>query len=169
MQSRMRRPVPLRPAGPVVALLGALLGIAAIAFWFEHHAGAFSGPSQFGLTVVARHEDGQIRFATYANVGTLWARPGAARAISTLLVTTWRTQTGETALWQIEAPTPQQNPVIYGRVPAGFVQMMPGTGGPPALRPDEDYVVAVRGPGGIGRTRFSVRPARRATRRAGTT
>jgi len=155
--------------GPVVALLVALVGITAAAFWFEHPAGALSGPSQAGLAVVVRHHEGQITFETYANVGTLWARPGAARAISTLLVTTWRTQTGETAVWQIEAPTPQQEPVSYGHVPPSFVQMLPGAGGPPALRPDEDYVVAVHGPGGTGRTRFSVRPARRIARRVGTT
>ncbi len=165
MRSRMRPGDSIILTDAVVVLLGVLVGIAAIAFWFEHPA----GQHRAGLAVVARHQDGQITFETYANVGTFWVTPGAARPISMLLVTAWRTQTGETALWQIEAPTPQHDRVTYGHVPARFAQMMPGTGGPPALRPDDDYVVAVRGPGGIGQTRFSIRPARRAARKAGTT
>ena len=162
MRSRARPSDSIILASPVVALLAALVGMAAIAFWFEDHTGSRLSPSQLGLTVVAQDQDGLITFEAHANVGTLWSRPGAARAISTLLVTTWRTQTGETALWQIEGSPPQQGPITYGRVPAGFVQMLPGSGEPPSLRPDEDYVVVVRGPGGTGRTGFSVRPARRA-------
>lgn len=62
-RSRVRPPVRTTLAGPVAAQLGTLIGMAAIAFWFEHHAGAFSGPSQFGFTVSVQPARGATRRA----------------------------------------------------------------------------------------------------------
>jgi hypothetical protein len=153
----MRQTFQLNLSAPVVGLLGGLLGLTLIALWFEHHAGALPNPSQPPLMVAVRQRGGDVTFEVYENVGTLWSKPGASRSISTLLVTTRRDQTGATALWQIEAPTPRQEPITYGRVPEGFLQMMPGRGVPPALQPNEHYVVSVLGPAGPGRAPFNVR------------
>jgi hypothetical protein len=160
MRSRTRRTVRRDTGAPVWALLGGLLGLTLIAFWFENHTGRLSSPAQPPLTVVTRHRGGDVTFEVYENVGTLWSKPGAPRGIWALLVTTRRDQTGAIALWQIETPTPRREPITYGRVPEGFIQMMPGRGAPPALQPNEHYVVSVRGPAGPGRTRFDLRTAR---------
>jgi len=157
MGFRMRQTFQLNLSAPVVGLLGGLLGLTLIALWFEHHAGVLPNPSQPPLMVAVRQRGGDVTFEVYENVGTLWSKPGASRSISTLLVTTRRDQTGATALWQIEAPTPRQEPITYGRVPEGFLQMMPGRGVPPALQPNEHYVVSVLGPAGPGRAPFNVR------------
>ncbi len=46
--------------------------------------------------------------------------------------------------------------VSYGRLPDGFVQATPRTGAPALLLPGHEYVVAVRGATGTGKTDFSV-------------
>jgi hypothetical protein len=84
--------------------------------------------------VVIRPPGDGVTFEAHEHIGTLWSKPGAPRAIWTLLVTTRRDQTGETALWQIETATRWQDPITYGRVPEGFI---PGRGAPPALQPKE--------------------------------
>jgi hypothetical protein len=155
MKSRTRRRLHLNLAAPVVGLLGGLLGLTLVAFWFEDHAGALPSPAQPPLMVVARQQGRDVTFEVYENVGALWAKPGAPRAISALLVTTRRDQTGAFVLWQIETATPRQEPIIYGRVPEDFIQMMPGRGAPPTLQPNEHYVVSVLGPAGPGRSRFT--------------
>jgi hypothetical protein len=160
MRSRTRRTVRRDTAAPVWALLGGLLGLTLIAFWFENHTGRLPSPAQPPLMVVIRQPGDDVTFEAHENIGTLWSKPGAPRAIWTLLVTTRRDQTGETALWQIETATRWQDPITYGRVPEGFIQRMPGRGAPPALQPNETYVVSVRGPAGPGRTPFDLRTTR---------
>jgi len=110
--------------------------------------------------VVIRQPGDGVTFEAHEHIGTLWSKPGAPRAIWNLLVTTRRDQTGETALWQIETATRWQDPITYGRVPEGFIQRMPGRGAPPALQPNETYVVSVRAPAGPGRTPFDLRTTR---------
>jgi hypothetical protein len=110
--------------------------------------------------VVIRQPGDDVTFEAHETIGTLWSKPGAPRAIWTLLVTTRRDQTGETALWQIETAKRWQDPITYGRVPEGFIQWMPGRGLLPALQSNETYVVSVPGPAGPGRTRFDLRTTR---------
>jgi len=156
MGIQTRRIDRLGMTSPVVGLLVALVVLSSIGFWFENHAGALPSPAQPPLMVVIHQQGSDITFEAYENVGTLWSRPGALRAISTLLVTTRRDQMGATPLWQIETPMPVEGPIRYGRVPVGFTQMMPGRGSPPALEPNQRYVVTVRGPAGGGRTSFTI-------------
>lgn len=161
MRSSKRRTYRLDTA--VLGLVAVLLGIALLIFWLDRHAGAFPNRSQ-ALIVVTRQASGQVTFEVYENIGILWSKPGAARAISTLLVTTRRDRMGATALWQVETLTPQQGPITYGRVTEGFVQMIPGTGAPPALRADDAYNVTVLGPGGTGRAHFTLHTPSRGPR-----
>ncbi len=139
---------------PVVGLVGMLLGLTQVGLAFEIRA---SPSRSFGLTVVTQQGSGGVACEAYENVGKFWTKPGAARTISKLLVSTRGHQVGATVLRQIETETPQRGPVIYGNPPEGFVQMVPGTGAAPALRPDEEYAVSVLGPGRAGRGRFSLR------------
>lgn len=146
----------------VVGLLGLLGGLTLLAFWFDQRASISLAGRADRLMVVIRQEGDQVRFEAHEDVGRFWSIPGVIRAVSTLLVTTRRDQTGETALWQVEtAVTPRSGPITYGRVPEGFVQMIPGTGPPPALRADDEHHVSVFGPGGTGRVRFAPRPPAR--------
>ena len=85
--------------------------------------------------VVTEQRGSDVAFEAHENIGTLWSKPGAPRAVWTLPVTTRRDQTSETALWQIETA-------------------------PPALQPNEHYIVSVRGPAGGGRTGFTFEPRR---------
>jgi hypothetical protein len=164
MRSHTRRSHHVSLAAPVWGLLGGLLSMTLIAFWFENHVGTLPSPSQPPLMVVIQQRGGDVTFEVHEALGSLWSTPGAPRAIWTLLVTTRRDQTGETPLWQIETATRWQDPITYGRLPEGFTQMMPGRGAPPALQPDEDYIVSVRGPAGGGQTGFTFQP-RGTTRR----
>jgi hypothetical protein len=148
-------------ATPVVGLLGVLLGLTLLAFWFDQHVSVSVGSRAGALMVVIRHEGDQLTFEAYENVGRLWSTPGVTRAVSTLLLVTIH---GD-ALWKVErAMTPHVGPISYGRVPEGFVQMIPGTGPPPALRADDEYNVSVFGPSGAGRARFTLRTLSRAPR-----
>jgi hypothetical protein len=160
MRSRMprTRPVDSIPT-PVVGLLGALLGLTLLAFWFDQHASVSVAHRADPLVVVIRHEGDQVTFEAYEHGGRLWSAPGVARPVSTLLVTAH----GD-ALWQVETVTPQVGPITYGRVPEGFVQMIPGTGPPPALQAAEEYGVSVVGPAGTGRARFTFPPPPRGPR-----
>jgi hypothetical protein len=139
---------------PVLGVVAGFFGLAVIAFGFDLRASARRSDA---LTVVTRQGEGHVTFEAYENIGTLWSTPGAARAISTLLVTIRRDQTGATALWQVETVSPQRTPITYGRVPEGFVQMIPRAGAAPTLRADEEYSVSVLGPGGTGHARFHLR------------
>jgi hypothetical protein len=158
MGSRTRRSDHVSLSAPVVRLLVGLLSVTLIAFWFESHEGVLPNPGQAPLMLVIEQRGRDVTFTVHENVGTLWSKPGAPRAIWTLLVTARRDQTGTTALWQIETSLPWQHPITYGRLPEGFTQMMPGRGAPPTLRPNEHYVVSVRGPAGGGRTGFTFEP-----------
>jgi hypothetical protein len=60
--------------------------------------------------------------------------------------------------------TPHVGPITYGRVPEGFVQMVPGTGPPRALRADDEYNVSVVGPSGTGRAHFTLHTSSRVPR-----
>jgi hypothetical protein len=160
MGSRTRRLDHVGLPAPVVGLLVGLLSVTLIAFWFENHGGALPSPAQPPLMVVTEQRGSDVTFEAHENIGTLWSKPGAPRAVWTLLVTTRRDQTGETALWQIETATPWPDAITYGRLPEGFTQVMPGRGAPPALQPNEHYVVSVRGPAGGGRTGFTFEPRR---------
>ena len=144
---------------PVVGVLGVLLGLTLLAFWFDQRASVSLASRADALMVVIRQEGDQVTFEAHENVGRLWSTPGVTRAVSTLLVTT----RGD-ALWQVETVTPHAGPITYGRVPEGFVQMMPGTGPPPALRVDEEYDVSVVGPGGTGGARFTLHTPSRGPR-----
>ena len=166
MEIRTRRIDGLGMTSPVVGLLVALVVLASIGFWFDNRAGALPSPAQPPLMVVIRQQGGDVTFEAYENVGTLWSRPGGLQSISTLLVTTRRDQMGATPLWQIETSVPAQGPIRYGRVPEGFTQMMPGHGAPPALQPNQRYVVTVRGPAGGGRTAFTIDDAAASLRAA---
>lgn len=146
MRSRTRRTVRRETAAPVRTLLGGLLGLTLIAFWFENHPGRLPSPAQPLLMVVIRQPSDDVTFEAHEHISTLWSKPGAPRAIWAMLVTTRRDQTGETALWQIETATRWQDPITYGRVPEGFIQRMPGRGAPPALQPNETYVVSTAAP-----------------------
>ena len=117
MRSRTRRTVRRDTAAPVRTLLGGLLGLTLIAFWFENHTGRLPSPAQPPLMVVIPQPGDGVTFEAHEHTGTLWSKPGGPRAIWTLLVTTRRDQTGETALWQIETATRWQDPITYGRVP----------------------------------------------------
>ena len=158
MGSRTRRSRPVSLAAPVWGLLGGLLSVTLIAFWFEHHVGMLPSPSRPPLMIVIQQQGGDVTFEAHEALGTLWSTPDARRAIWTLLVTTRQDQTGETPVWQIETATRWQDPITYGRLPEGFTQMMPGQGAPPALQPNEHYIVSVRGPAGGGRTGFTFTP-----------
>jgi len=111
MRSRTRRTVRRDTAAPVWALLGGLLGLTLIAFWFGNHTGRLPSPARPPLMVVIRQPGDDVTFEAHETIGTLWSKPGAPRAIWTLLVTTRRDQTGETALWQIETATRWQDPI----------------------------------------------------------
>lgn len=164
MRSRTTRTSPGGMLTPVVGVLGVLLGLALLAFWFDQRASISLASRADALMVVIREEGDQVTFEAYDNVGRLWSTPGVTRAVSTVLVTIRRDQTGETALWQVETVTPHAGPIAYGRVPEGFVQMKPGTGPPPALRADDEYNVTVLGPGGTGRARFTLHTPSRGPR-----
>jgi hypothetical protein len=152
-------PVDIIPT-PVVGLLGVLLGLTLWAFWFDQHVSLSVASRADALMVVIRHEGDQVTFEAHENVGRLWSTPGVTRAVSTLLVTIH----GD-ALWKVErAMTPHVGPITYGRVPEGFVQMIPGTGPPPALRADDEYNVSVFGPSGAGRARFTLHTLSRVPR-----
>jgi hypothetical protein len=136
----------------VVGLLGVLLALTLLAFWFDQHLSVSVAGRADALMVVIRQEGDQVTFEAHENVGRLWSAPGVTRAVSALLVTIH----GD-ALWKVErAMTPHVGPITYGRVPEGFVQMIPGTGPPPALRADDEYNVSVFGPSGAGRARFTL-------------
>jgi hypothetical protein len=149
---------------PIVGVLGALLGLTLLAFWFDQLTSISLASRADALMVVIRQAGDQVTFEAHENVGRLWSTPGVTRSISTLLVTTRRDQTGETALWQVETEAPHVGPITYGQVPAGFVQMIPGTGPPPDLRADDEYHVSVLGPGGTGRARFTLHTLSRVPR-----
>jgi hypothetical protein len=144
---------------PVVGLLGVLLGLALLAFWFDQRANVSLASRADPLMVVIRHEGDQVMFEAHENVGRLRSTPGVPRSVSRLLVTT----RGD-ALWQVETVTPHAGPIIYGRVPEGFVQMIPAIGPPPALRADDECDVSVSGPGGTGRARFTLHTPAHSTR-----
>jgi hypothetical protein len=145
---------------PVVGLLGVLLGLTLLAFWYDQRASVSLASRPDGLMVVIRQEGDQVTFEAHKNVGRLWSTPGVTQSVSTLLVSIH----GD-ALWKVErAMTPHVGPITYGRVPEGFVQMIPGTGPPPALRGDDEYNVSVFAPSGAGRARFTLRTMSRASR-----
>ena len=145
---------------PVVGLLGVLLGLTLLAFWYDGRASVSVAGRPDELLVVIRQEGDQVTFEAHENVGRLWSTPGVTQSVSTLLVSIH----GD-ALWKVErAMTPHVGPISYGRVPEGFVQMIPGTGPPPALRADDEYNVSVFGLSGAGRARFTLRTLSRAPR-----
>jgi hypothetical protein len=161
MRSRtLRRSMGGMPT-PVVSLLGVLLGLTLLAFWYDQRASVSLASRPDGLMVVIRQEGDQVTFEAHENVGgRLWSTPGVTQSVSTLLVSIH----GD-ALWKVErAMTPHVGPITYGRVPEGFVQMIPGSGPPPALRGDDEYNVSVFGPSGAGRARFTLRTMSRAPR-----
>jgi hypothetical protein len=73
---------------PVVGLLGVLLGLTLLAFWFDQHVSVSVASRADALMVVIRHEGDQVTFEAHENVGRLWSTPGVTRAVSTLLLVT---------------------------------------------------------------------------------
>ncbi len=148
---RRRRP---RPEMPIVGLLGALFGIALIAFSLESHTGARTRSS--ALTVVTRQGMGQVVFEVYEKAGTSWWPWSTPRAgeMASLRVSGW---VDGTALWEIETSKPHPVAVTYGQVPHGFSQTIPATGVAPALQPGGWYGVTVRGRGGAAGATFNAR------------
>ena len=63
------------------------------------------------------------------------------------------------ALWNIVTPNYKgaTSRIVYGQVPQGFRQMIPGQGSPPKLTAGT-YRVSVRGDGGVGTLEFEVKP-----------
>jgi hypothetical protein len=64
----------------------------------------------------------------------------------------------EAVVWQIVTTNKSDmaTSLEYGLVPAGFTQIVPTLGNPPALRTGESYRVSCRGSGGAGGCAFTV-------------
>jgi hypothetical protein len=71
---------------PVVGLLGVLLGLTLLAFWYDQRASVSVASRPDGLMVVIRQEGDQVTFEARENVSRLWSTPGVAQSVSTLLV-----------------------------------------------------------------------------------
>jgi hypothetical protein len=101
------------------------------------------------FNVVVRQEAGQVYFEFYLN---RTSKEKLQTEISKLAVHF----AGKSAFWEIWQPNniPKAARVVYGTVPAEFIQTVPDHGAPPALQKGVQYVVSAEGRKGIGRTSF---------------
>jgi len=127
-----------------------LLALTAVALYLDRSAGT-ALRKQEHLMVAVRQTRGLVVFEAYERSWPLQWKPRPT-AIVVLRVIDW---IDGTALWEIEATSPQRVVIAYGQVPTGFTQTIPGSGGPVPLKAGASYGVTVHSAQGSAVTTFN--------------